>query len=129
LFCSPAVSLRLGRNKFEGTIPTEIAQMTDLGTLHMPGNKFRGTIPTQLLDLSRLNTISLKENFLTGTIPEDFVDMPNLLTLELEYNDLQGQIRDKEFCKVFDLFVVDCDEVDCKCCKNENCCSDCEGHP
>lgn len=95
----------------------------------MPGNELSGTIPSQLLGMDLLETIILKENFLTGTIAKDFTDMPNLLNLELQYNDLGGEVKDKNFCKDLDLFVVDCDEIDCKCCKNENCCDDCAGQP
>eukprot|EP00980_Cylindrotheca_fusiformis_P030344 scaffold24670_cov117-Cylindrotheca_fusiformis.AAC.1 len=115
------VSLRLGRNKLEGTIPTEVGRMKDLETLHLPGNELKGKLPNSITDLDHLTTIVLKENLLTGTISKDFAKMKDLENLELQYNEFRGDIKEKDFCKDLDIFIVDCQEVKCKCCKRENC--------
>ncbi|KAL3926750.1 MAG: hypothetical protein SGBAC_013348 [Bacillariaceae sp.] len=123
------LSLRLGRNQHSGTLPVELANLNQLETLHLPRNQFVGQLPEDFAAIDALVTINLKENNLTGEIPEDFSKMPNLEILQLQYNDFTGEVKKKDFCKNLGTFIVDCSEVDCKCCKEENCCVDCDGSP
>ena len=68
-----------------------------------------------------LEYINLKENDLTGEVPAEIADLVELTSLELQNNDLTGQIPN-EICKAkYDNFILDCDEVECDCCKNQNC--------
>ena len=117
----------MGRNQHSGTIPNEFENLQQLETLHLPRNQLIGQLPKDLSKIDSLITINLKDNNLTGEIPDDFSKMRNLQTLELQYNDFTGDVKKKEFCKDLDVFIVDCTEVDCKCCEEVNCCLDCDG--
>ncbi|CAJ1950690.1 unnamed protein product [Cylindrotheca closterium] len=122
------LSMRLGRNQHSGTIPVELENLQQLETLHLPRNQLVGQLPEALTNMDSLVTLSLKNNNLTGEIPEDFSKMRSLENLELQFNDFSGEIKKKDFCKL-GLFVVDCTELECKCCEEENCCVDCDGRP
>lgn len=59
-------SLLLEENGLSGSIPTEIALMTNLKRLSLSSNNFEGSFPTVT---SRLEHLELGENELSGQIP------------------------------------------------------------
>ena len=114
-------SLRIGRNQLEGEIPNEFGHLTELKTMHLGGNQVVGTIPTEIGLMQAMGQIIFKDNFLTGNVPSEIAELSELTRLELQRNDLVGEIPD-EFCGIkFDNFLFDCEEIECSCCKNQNC--------
>ena len=75
-----------------GTIPTQLAQLTNLGWLFLGGNRLTGPIPAQLAQLTKLTNLGLSGNRLTGPIPIQLAQLTNLGWLNLGGNRLTGPI-------------------------------------
>lgn len=58
LTCSPFIIiigyLSLSQNEFEGSLPTEIVELTSLSLLFVDGNNFEGTIPSGIEKMKEL---------------------------------------------------------------------------
>ena len=89
---SNLTGLNLRYNPLTGTVPTELAQLTKLTRLDLDGNQLTGTIPVELTQLTRLKYLSLASNQLTGTIPTELARLTNLTDLSLGDNQLTGTI-------------------------------------
>lgn len=89
------VSLGLGYANATGSIPKEIAGLTNLEVLSLQDNNITGTIPTELAQLSKLQVFNVSgyyDNNITGPIPKEFGQLTNLRVLNLEANHLTGTI-------------------------------------
>ena len=84
------LSLRV--NQLTGPIPTELGQLTKLTSLALDYNKMTGTIPTELARLTKLTRLDLRGNQLTGRIPTELARLTNLRSLDLYVNQLTGTI-------------------------------------
>ncbi|CDO98245.1 unnamed protein product [Coffea canephora] len=84
--------MNLTLNQFNGTIPDEIGQFSYLERLSLSFNSFSGEIPAALGQLSRLGLLDLSNNQLSGKIPESFGDLVNIYYLFLNNNLLSGKI-------------------------------------
>ncbi len=85
-------SLDLVSNQLSGTIPAEIAQLSNLESLYLRYNQLSGTIPPEIAQLSNLKMLFLESNQLSGTIPAEFSQLSNLAYLYLSSNQLCGKI-------------------------------------
>ncbi|MEN8218677.1 MAG: leucine-rich repeat domain-containing protein [Pseudomonadota bacterium] len=83
---------KLSSNELTGTIPTELANLSNLGALNLRGNQLTGSIPTELANLSNLGDLNLSYNQLTGSIPIELGNLTNLESLSLGDNQLSGSI-------------------------------------
>ena len=70
-----ALSLRSAG--LSGTIPKELAALSELASLDLRGNRLSGKIPAGLGDLPNLESLYLSGNLLTGCISEGLRDVPN----------------------------------------------------
>ena len=88
------VWLELPGNNLRGTVPAQLATLTELRYLDLSGNQLRGAIPPELGDLSPLGLVSLdlSANQLNGTIPAELGDLSSLNVLHLNDNQLTGEI-------------------------------------
>ena len=84
--------LDLSNNGLTGTIPPQLAQLTNLEALYLDVNRLTGTIPPQLAQLTNLEALELDGNRLTGTIPPQLGQLTNLWNLSLNGNELTGTI-------------------------------------
>ncbi len=84
--------LNLNRNYLYGSIPAELASLTNLKTLRMQGNSLVGPIPPALGNLNALTNLELQNNLLSGPIPAELGKLSKLEWLELAENDLSGPI-------------------------------------
>ena len=84
--------LWLTNNNLNGTLPTQIGQLTELEELHLAGNRLTGVIPSSLGSLVQLRQVYLGENQLTGGIPTTLGALPRLEQLGLQRNQLSGGI-------------------------------------
>ena len=84
--------LNLYVNQLTGTIPTQLGRLINLTSLYLGFNKLSGAIPTELGRLTKLEELSLDNNHLTGPIPTELGRLSKLTWLELQENHLTGPI-------------------------------------
>ncbi len=84
--------LSLHENSLQGTIPAELAQLTNLDSLNLSGNQLTGKIPTELGRLNNLESLILAHNKLSGEIPAELGQLTNLRGMDLRLNQLTGKI-------------------------------------
>ncbi|XP_021813163.1 receptor kinase-like protein Xa21 [Prunus avium] len=89
--------LNLGRNQFDGPLPSKLWQCTQLLYLTLEENNFSGSIPKKIGNLTQSREIYLDANNLTGTIPDEMGDLQNLEFLSIEQNNLNGLIPSSIF--------------------------------
>ena len=91
-YLSELRELKLPRNILTGPIPPELGRLANLESLNLYGNLLTGSIPAQLGDLSNLEELNLSENALTGAIPSGLSKLTNLELVDLSANELVGRI-------------------------------------
>ena len=84
--------LSLGHNELTGSIPSELGDLASLKVLDLHGNKLTGSIPSDLGGLASLEKLVLDENKLTGSIPSELGDLASIKELHLHNNELTGSI-------------------------------------
>ena len=86
------IQLALSDNELNGTLPSELGNLTSLESLDLSENDLKGHIPPSLGDLSNLTKLSLWDNELTGEIPPELSNLNKLETLDFGWNQLTGAI-------------------------------------
>ncbi|XP_040866338.1 receptor-like protein 43 [Glycine max] len=86
------VSLQLGGNDIQGSIPGGIRNLTLLQNLDLSVNSIASSIPDCLYGLHRLKFLDLEGNNLHGTISDALGNLTSLVELDLSYNQLEGTI-------------------------------------
>ncbi|KAL5703679.1 hypothetical protein ACHQM5_022204 [Ranunculus cassubicifolius] len=99
--------LTLGRNLFNGPLPTSIENLVNLTGLGVEQNSFNGSIPFGIGKLQHLNALFLHSNNFSGQIPSSLGNLTQLISLYLDNNRLEGTIPPSlGNCKeMFDLFL------------------------
>ena len=97
----------------------------------MNNNQISGSLPTELANLSNLVHLSLHANLLFGEIPEEFGRLTLLDTLTLQGNQLTGRAPN-DVCMLrrseLIVFSTDCsDGSQGVMCPVPNCCTACQG--
>lgn len=77
---------------FEGTIATEIGNLTYLNTIVLADNSMSGTIPTQIGRLTFLSSFLIYYSTLFSTIPTEVGNMKSLTTFLVQTATLYGTI-------------------------------------
>ena len=90
--------LDLAFNGLTGSIPPELGNLQNLGSLRLGLNNLTGPIPPELGNLENLEVLALNannrggSNGLTGSIPPELGNPQSLDTLRLELNRLTGPV-------------------------------------
>ena len=84
--------LNLHTREFTGTIPAELANLSELTYMNLSHNRLTGRVPLELGNLSNLSVLYLSVNQLNGSIPSELGDLSNLTELWLSENQLSGEI-------------------------------------
>jgi hypothetical protein len=98
--------LELARNGLSGTIPPELANLTEFNTLNLGDNQLTGAIPAWLGSLSQFENIQLSYNLLDGNLPTWLGTMTGLEYLGLAGNRFDGPIP-SQFGNLVDLEMLD----------------------
>ena len=99
-------SLQLG-----GTVPTELASLTNLVQLELWNNSLSGTVPTFLSALTALTHIDLDNNQLSGTIPTQYSQLTALKVLSLDGNLVSGTVPNElSSCVALEDLFLDHDD-------------------
>ncbi|MCY4600682.1 MAG: hypothetical protein OXF27_12290 [Acidobacteria bacterium] len=85
-------ALDLRDNALNGSLPTQLGNLTYLSWLVLLNNDLTDTIPATLRKLDHLDTLDLGGNALTGDVPAWLGDLSNLRNLLLWGNELTGTI-------------------------------------
>ncbi|GAB5523477.1 MAG: hypothetical protein Roseis2KO_13490 [Roseivirga sp.] len=86
------VGLVLEDNNLDGTLPTEIGDLSALRGLVLGGNELRGGLPAELGNLTELEALILRDNDFGGSIPVELANLTKLFELNLAINNLTGGI-------------------------------------
>ncbi|KAG2657064.1 hypothetical protein PVAP13_1KG116300 [Panicum virgatum] len=84
--------MHIQNNQLTGTLPIELGNLKNLGTLDFSGNQISGEIPISLGECHMLQYLNASHNNLQGTIPLSVEQMKGLLVIDLSYNNLSGDI-------------------------------------
>lgn len=77
-------------SNLEGTVPSQLASLSELTYLDLHGNKLIGDIPPFICELSNLSYLYLSFNSLSGDIPRCLSSLSQLRVLHLRNNLLTG---------------------------------------
>ncbi|GKF08605.1 leucine-rich repeat-containing protein, partial [Tanacetum coccineum] len=84
--------LHIRYNNFNGSIPSQLFQLTTLRYLDMSGNKLEGKLGPELGSFRKLTTLKLSGNRFQGPIPAQLFALESLQHLDLSYNKLEGPL-------------------------------------
>ena len=84
--------LYLVQKNLDGTVPADLASLSELTGLYLHRNELTGPIPSQLGELSSLVHLTLHRNRLWGEMPDDLGDLTALTFLSLYGNNLAGEL-------------------------------------
>ena len=84
--------LLLQYNQITGEIPAWLGTLRHLEEIDLGRNKLAGSIPPELGGLSELDRLLLGRNQLNGRIPVELGNLPKLTSLSVVANKLSGQI-------------------------------------
>jgi len=84
--------LHLPFHRLKGSLPPEIALLSDLITLDLSENALSGTLPTELGLFTGIEFIDLHGNNLSGIIPSELGLLTSLSALHISSNNLEGAI-------------------------------------
>jgi len=85
-------SIDLADQMLGGTLPTELALLSNLKHLVLDGNELMGSIPQELEELNKLKTLRLRRNNLENNLSIDFGELDKLRILDLGENNLTGDL-------------------------------------
>ncbi|KAK8550515.1 hypothetical protein V6N12_039217 [Hibiscus sabdariffa] len=84
--------LDLSYNYLNGTIPSDVGNLSRLTYLDLSSNYLSGNIPFEIGNLSSVSELYLFKNILTGSVPPCIGDLTNLFRLVLSDNKISGSI-------------------------------------
>ena len=85
-------TLQLEFTNLNGSIPSELGNLSELTSLNLNSNELSGSIPSELGNLSKLTELFFKFNQLSGSIPSELGNLILLTRLNLNVNQLSGSI-------------------------------------
>uniref|UniRef100_A0A7N2R9D9 non-specific serine/threonine protein kinase n=1 Tax=Quercus lobata TaxID=97700 RepID=A0A7N2R9D9_QUELO len=85
-------SLKLSENRFEGSLPTNITQSTNLYELTLFNNRLTGSLPSELGKNSSLQILDVSSNGFSGGIPSHLCENGAVTDLILFNNSFSGEI-------------------------------------
>jgi len=84
--------LALTENALTGALPSCLGRLSLLSDLDLAVNQFHGPIPEELCQPNALENLYLYNNSLTGTIPSCLGSLTQLNVLELSFNLFRGSV-------------------------------------
>ncbi|KAH7848834.1 hypothetical protein Vadar_008743 [Vaccinium darrowii] len=88
---SSLVYLNLASNGLWGILPSNVGDtLPNLLSFNLCMNKFSGTIPGSLHNLTRIQVIRMGGNHLHGTVPPGLGNLPELQLYKIGYNSIVG---------------------------------------
>ncbi|XP_065623845.1 probable LRR receptor-like serine/threonine-protein kinase At3g47570 [Quercus suber] len=91
-FSNSLVEFVMFNCNIKGSIPTGIANLSNLMALHLEYNELVGSIPTTVGGMRKIQGLYLQHNRLQGSIPNGICHLRNLAELFLNHNQFLGPI-------------------------------------
>ncbi|KVI08275.1 Concanavalin A-like lectin/glucanase, subgroup [Cynara cardunculus var. scolymus] len=88
----PLITLELSKNRFSGTIPTQLWESKTLMEIYLNSNLLEGHIPAAIGKASTLQMLQMDNNLFEGNIPSSIGQLKNMTNLSLHGNKLAGNI-------------------------------------
>lgn len=103
----------LMKNNVTGTIPADVAKLSELGALDLNSNDIHGTIPKEIGYMKNLRALWLDHNpRLTGPVPSSFVNLNLEEAFELHWCNLTGTLPALPFNEWGDCVIMN-NNFDC----------------
>ncbi|KAJ0985042.1 hypothetical protein J5N97_003398 [Dioscorea zingiberensis] len=97
----------LNQNKFTGSIPANIGNMTSVIFLGLSENQLSGIVPDSIGNCTKLEELYLFNNQLTGTLPETLSNIKGLSYMDANTNDIRGRIPlSASSCGQLQVFIL-----------------------
>nr|XP_043634633.1 receptor-like protein EIX2 [Erigeron canadensis] len=84
--------VNFGKNRFSGSVPTQLCELSGIKELDLSNNNFSGVLPKCLGNLIQLRVIDLTNNTITGDIPNSLGFLSYLRSLHMRNNQFEGNI-------------------------------------
>ncbi|KAL8232341.1 hypothetical protein R6Q57_002119 [Mikania cordata] len=97
--------LDISNNFFSGPIPSCL-NIELMEHIHLEYNRFTGSIPNILRNMTRVLTLDISNNYLSGKIPKFLGELSSLRILLLRKNNFSGSIP-KELCQLTSVSLID----------------------
>ncbi|KAK2414560.1 receptor protein [Trifolium repens] len=81
----------LSHNKLNGSIPSELGNLTRIRALNLSNNFFTGKIPVTFSNLVQVESLDLSFNMLSGQIPPQLSGLTTLEVFSVAHNNLSGE--------------------------------------
>ena len=98
--------MALGKNNFQGQLPSWLGGLNRLRLLDLSDNEFEGTIPPAFSQLSSLEHISLQNNNLNGSISA-LGPLDRLSIVDVSSNSFSSTIPEGLFANCSDKIFAD----------------------
>ena len=88
------VYVNLDDNNLSGTLPDDIANISELEHLYLNNNNLSGELPSFISRMKKLITLYLGENYFTGTITQEYIDFASKMNtrLRIDANFITGNV-------------------------------------
>ena len=80
----------LSYNRLNGTIPSELGNLTKIRALNLSYNDLTGKIPATFSNLAQIESLDLSFNNLSGNIPPQLNELTFLVVFSVAHNNLSG---------------------------------------
>ncbi|XP_021288262.1 probable leucine-rich repeat receptor-like serine/threonine-protein kinase At3g14840 [Herrania umbratica] len=95
-------------NRLTGSIPKELANLSNLTSLVLEQNNFVGTLPPALWNLHNIERMLLNSNNFSGELPAEFARLTTLKEFRISDNNFTGKIPDfifQNWTKLEQIFI------------------------
>ncbi|XVF18536.1 hypothetical protein REPUB_Repub11eG0030700 [Reevesia pubescens] len=102
------IKISLLVNRLTGSIPEELANLSNLTDLVLENNNFSGNLPPSLWNLSNIERMLLNSNNFTGELPDTFARLTTLKEFRISDNHFTGNIPEfifRNWTKLEELYI------------------------
>jgi len=93
-YLSDLQEINFSQNSLEGSIPESFYSLTKLNKIDLHGNLIQGTLSSRIGQLQSLRRLLIRTNHLNGTLPSEIGTLKNLTVVRLYSNRFSGNFPD-----------------------------------
>ena len=92
IFDERVVKLELEGKNVNGVLPSVLADLTYLDTLHLRDNNISGEVPSEFAGLTNLKYLNLRDNEISGSVTDLIPVWENVTHIDFRGNKLSGEL-------------------------------------